>query len=114
MNRPSIINAIKDFVADPIGSTVEHSSYERFALPYKFQPRLRVVDAAMFALRTFLRIFLGSVLFGAWGAYSLEAWSRIHNPFLLTATLVPLFALFLGSLAVMLRATASLRPLRRP
>ena len=77
-------------------ASAESSSHERFALPYKFQPRLRVSDAARFALSTFLRIFLGSALFGAWGALTLLAWTSIGNVYLRTAAVIPMFALFLG------------------
>jgi hypothetical protein len=90
------------------------SAHERFALPYKFQPRLRVSDAVVFALRALLRIFLGSILFGAWGAYALLAWTRIPNVYLRTAAMVPMFALFLAMLAGMMIATARLSPRRLP
>lgn len=87
--------------------------YERFAVPYKFQPRLSVSDAAAFALRTFLRILLGSILFGLWGTYTLLAWTSIHNPYLRAAALIPLLVLFLVLLAGMLAATARFQRSRR-
>lgn len=114
MNGRAIITRIADFVANPIGDAAEHSSYERFAIPYKFQPRLRVIDAAKFALRTFLRILLGSVLFGAWGAYTLLAWVSIRNPFLRVGAEIPLLGLFLALLVAMMMATGGLLRTRRP
>lgn len=93
---------------------MDDSSYERFAIPYKFQPRLRVSHAIVFALRALLRIFLGSILFGAWGACTLLAWTSIRNPFVLTAALVPMFALFVASLAGMMAGTSRLSPRRLP
>jgi hypothetical protein len=102
--------------ADPATTAhaVDDSSYERFALPYKFQPRLSVPHAIVFALRALLRIFLGSILFGVWGAYTLLAWSSIHNPFVLAVTLVPMFAVFLALLAGVMVGTSRLSPRRLP
>lgn len=89
------------------------SSYERLAVPHTFQPVLSVSDATWFALRALLRIFLGSLLFGAWGAYTMLAWANIHNPYLRAAAMVPIFALFLGLLAGLMIATSwLLRPRR--
>lgn len=79
--------------------------FERFAIPFMFQPALTVGQAAVAALRTFLRIFLGSLLFGVWGAYALLAWTSIHNPFLRVAAMVPMIALFLVLLGGLFIAT---------
>lgn len=84
------------------------SEFERFAIPYKFQPALRVSDAAVFALRSLLRIILGSLLFGVWGAYTLLAWTSIHNPYLRAAAMVPMAALFLILLAGLMALTTLL------
>lgn len=109
-------HAFTHAAADPATTAIadDDSHYERFALPYKFQPRLRVSHAIVFALRALLRIFLGSILFGVWGAYSLLAWTSIRNPFVLTATLVPMLAVFLASLAGMMVGTSRLAPRRLP
>jgi hypothetical protein len=112
----SIITLITHASADPDAEAAaeDHSGYERFAIPYKFQPRLRVSDAVLFALRALLRIFLGSILFGAWGAYTLLAWTSIPNLYLRTAAMVTMFALFLAMLAGMMILTSRLSPRRLP
>ena len=116
MNWRSILASITGGSEQPAAPAAERdaSIYERFAVPYKFQPRLSVSDAAAFALRAFLRIFLGSVLFGVWGAYTLLAWTSIQNPFARAAAVIPLFVLFLALLAGVSLATGKLRRRRRP
>ncbi len=114
MNWRLLRTRISEFLADPAAEAADHSAYERFALPFKFQPRLRVTDAVIFALQTFLRIFLGSVLFGAWGAYTLLAWTSIPNLYLRTAAMIPMLALFLALLAVLMVATSRMTPRRLP
>jgi hypothetical protein len=89
----------------------ERSPFERFAIPYMFQPALRPSQAAIAALRSFLRIFLGSLLFGVWGAYALLLWTSIPNPLLRAAAMIPMIALFLVLLGGLLIATTLvLRP----
>src|SRR5271170_2069628 len=81
------------------------SQYERFAIPYQFQPTLSASEALRATLRTFLRIILGSLLFGVWGAYALLLWTSIHNPFLRVAAMIPMIALFLTLLGGLMIAT---------
>jgi hypothetical protein len=50
-----------------------------FALPYSFKPRLTLIEAALAALFTFVRIFLGCLLFAVCGSYTLAAWSRLRG-----------------------------------
>jgi hypothetical protein len=89
-------------------------AFERFTIPYMFQPALRPTQAAVAALRAFLRIFLGSLLFGVWGACALRAWTSIANPFLRVAAMIPMIALFLVLLGGLLIATTLvLRPRAR-
>jgi hypothetical protein len=116
LNWRSTIALIMDDPAEPAASASdqENSALERFALPYKFTPQLRVSHAALLALRALLRIFLGSILFGAWGAYTLLVWTSILNPYLRSAAMVPMFALFLALLAGMMIATARLSPRHLP
>lgn len=115
LNWRPLITLITHAAAEPVTASTagDDSTYERFAIPYKFQPRLRLADAAIFAMRALLRIFLGSILFGAWGAYTLLAWVSIHNPFLRAAAIVPLFALFLVLMTVMMVVTAAMHRSRR-
>ena len=90
------------------------SPFERFAIPYMFQPALRPSQAAVAALRSFLRIFLGSLLFGVWGAYALLLWTSITNPLLRVAAMIPMIALFLVLLGgVLIGTTLVLRPRAR-
>jgi hypothetical protein len=84
------------------------SLHQRFAIPHMFQPSLTPTQALKAALRTLLRIFLGSVLFGVWGAYALLAWTSIHNLFLQVAVMIPMIALFLVLLGGLLIGTTLL------
>jgi hypothetical protein len=84
---------------------MERIPLEPFALPYMFQPSLTPAQAALAALRTLLRIFLGSLLFGVWGAYALLMWTSIPNAFLRVTALIPMIALFLVLLCGLLMAT---------
>ena len=88
------------------------SSYERWAIPYKFQPVLSVPEAAVAALLALGRIFLGSILFGVSGALALRVWFAIGNPFLGVMAMIPIAAAFIAALAAMLRWTAR-HPLRQ-
>ena len=116
MTWRSLLTSIADFWADPAPSegAEDCSAYERFAIPFKFQPRLKVSHALAFALQGLLRIFLGSILFGAWGAYTLLAWTSIPNLFLRTAAMVPMLALFLALLAAVVVVTSRITPRRLP
>lgn len=82
----------------------ERDEYERFAVPYVFSPRLRVVDAIRFALGALARIFLGSLTFALWGTGALIALSTIHPRFLSYLVATAMLAGFLVSLALVLIA----------
>jgi len=84
------------------------SSYERFALPYVFKPRLSLGEAAVATLGALLRIFLGSCLFALWGTSTIFVWQTIPNYALRAAVLLPLFVVFLLALALLMSAIASL------
>jgi len=93
----------------------ERSVYERFAIPYSFKPQLSVTEAVVAASAAFFRIFLGSLLFAFWGAYSLSTVLRIRSWFWRVLVAVPLIALFLVLLAsLMLGISALARRARRP
>jgi len=92
----------------PPGAGEDRSSYERFAIPYSFKPRLRVSEAVVAAIGGFLRIMLGCLLFAVWGTYSLVAWSGIRNPLWRVGALLSLLLLFLASVTLMLLAVAAL------
>ena len=99
------------FDVDQEDRAADRSSYERFALPYSFKPRLSVLQASVAALIAFLRIFMSSLLFAFWGTYSLLALIRIRNIFWRLVAVPPLlllFALLLGSLMFALSALARL------
>ena len=87
----------------------ERSIYERFAIPYSFKPRLSVGEAVIAALAAFLRIFLGSLLFAFWGAYSLAAVLSIRNWFwrvIVAAVLITVFLVLLVLLLLAISAVA--------
>jgi hypothetical protein len=93
----------------------DRSPLEQFAVPFMFQPQLTPSQAFTAALRAFLRIILGSMLFGVWGGYALLMWVSIHNPVLRVAAMIPMIALFLVLLCGLLIATTLLlRPRARP
>ncbi len=83
-------------------------SYERLAIPHSFKPQLSLGEAVISAAGAFLRIFLGSVLFAVWGAYTLHAWSSIHNLFLRGGIMLVLFVLFVVSFALLLLGVSAL------
>jgi hypothetical protein len=78
------------------------SSYERFAIPFTFKPRLSVPAAVIASIGALLRILLGSLLFAVWGTYSLLVWSTVHNPLARAGVLLPLFVLFLLAMALLM------------
>jgi ABC-type glycerol-3-phosphate transport system permease component len=88
-----------DPMADLELGTQDRSSYERFAIPFSFKPRLSFGEALIASAVAFVRIFVGSILFAFWGAYTLVAWSHIGNIFLRVATLCALLLLFAASSA---------------
>jgi hypothetical protein len=93
----------------------EKSPLGQFSVPFMFQPELTLSQAFTAALRAFLRIILGSILFGVWGAYALLVWTSISNPVLRVAAMIPMIALFLVLLCGLLIATTLLlRPRARP
>jgi len=95
-------------------AAAERSPFERFAIPFLFQPALTPAQATVAALRTLLRIFLGSLLFGVWGAYALLLWTSVPTPLLRVAAMIPMIALFLVLLSgVLIATTLILRPRAR-
>jgi len=82
--------------------------HERFAIPYSFKPRLSVTEAVIATAAAFLRIFLGSLLFAFWGAYSLAALNRIRSWFWRVAVAPILIVLFLVLLALLMLAVSAL------
>ena len=92
----------------------KRSSYERFAIPYSFKPRLSVVEALIASTIAFLRIFLGSSLFAVWGTFTWTWLAHIHNVILRGILFVPLLALFLVTFAgLMLAISAAVRAVTR-
>jgi hypothetical protein len=95
--------------ADPVDAT-DRSSYERFALPYVFKPRLSFYEACVAVFAALARIFLGSLLFAIWGSYSLMVWTSIPGLFLRVSVLLPMLLVFLCSfILVMISITALAR-----
>jgi len=101
--------------AEKVSQTPEEiSAYERLGYPYRFQPVLRVSEAAMLALRALLRIFLVSALFGTWGAGATVVWSHTGNRFLRGAGLTVLTACLVVAAVWMLVVTARVGQKRAP
>lgn len=95
-------------LADPRPAGDDRSIYERFAIPHTFKPQLSFAEALVAAAGAFLRIFLGSLVFAFWGAYSLAAWTAIRSSFWRVAAVLLLFLLFLLSFASLMIAIAVL------
>ena len=112
MTPTSIATRLRALVASPfeeLPPDPNRSSYERFAIPYTFKPRLSLREATVAAFIAFLRIFLGSLLFGVWGSYTLFAWSKIGNIFVRVVAFIPLLTLFVflfGALMISLSSLA--------
>jgi hypothetical protein len=106
---------LSDAIAFPVerdGADPARSTYERFAIPYSFKPRLSLAEATLAAGGSFLRIFLGSILFAFWGAYTYLACQSVTNLFLRGVVLLVLIALFVVLLGLlMLAITAAIRML---
>ena len=84
------------------------SSYERFAIPYTFKPRLSLAEATISATGAFLRILLGSLLFAVWGTYTRLAWTAIRNVFLRGLVFLALLSFFAVSFALLMLAISAL------
>jgi hypothetical protein len=98
-------------VAFPVegkGEDATRSSYERFAIPYSFKPHLSLAEAIIAAGGAFLRILLGSILFGIWGTYTILAFNAVRNVFLRVLVLLALLALFAVLLALLMMAITAL------
>ena len=83
--------------------------YARLAVPHSFKPSLSLAQAFLAAAIAFLRIFLGSLLFAFWGAYSIFAVFRIQSTFWRVVAVPPLlcvFALLFGLLMFIISSTA--------
>ena len=68
--------------------------YARLAIPHSFKPSLSLMQAFLAATIAFLRIFLGSLLFAFWGAYSIFGVIRIQSTFWRIAAVPPLLCVF--------------------
>jgi hypothetical protein len=84
--------------------------YQRLAIPYTFKPELSFTEAMIGAFGAFLRIFLGSILFGVYGWNALTTWNAIHSPLWRVAAIPPmvlvfllLFALLMAGISAMVR-----------
>ena len=106
----AVIAKLREAVALPGDDDAQdpaRSSYERFAVPYAFKPRLSVLEAAIAAGGAFLRIFLGSILFGFCGAYTIQALQAIMSPFWRAALLLAMLFLFTVLLLFLLFAISA-------
>lgn len=109
--KPSLVGWLRARLFPPVEEHpdgAERSIYERFAIPYSFKPQLSLSEAVIAALAASLRIFLGSLLFAFWGAYSLAAVLRIRNWFWRVVVAALLIVLFLALLTLLLLAISSL------
>jgi hypothetical protein len=82
--------------------------YQRFAIPYTFKPELSFGEAMIAAMGAFLRIFLGSILFGVYGWNALVMWNSIRTPFWRVAAIPAIILLFLLLFALLMAAISAL------
>jgi len=82
--------------------------YQRFAIPYSFKPELSFAEATIAALGAFLRIFLGSILFGVYGWNALVMWNAIRSPFWRAAAIPAMVLVFLVLFALLMAAISAL------
>jgi hypothetical protein len=107
----SLLKRIADAVAFPVerfAGNPERGSYERLAIPHSFKPQLSLAQAALAAGGAFLRIFLGSILFGFWGAYTYLACRAVKNIYSRGALLLASIVLFIVLLMLLLMAITAL------
>jgi hypothetical protein len=90
------------------GRNPERSVYERFAIPYTFKPQLSVAEALISVAGAFLRIVLGSILFGFSGAYTILAWNSIRNVVLRVLVVLFLISVFVVSFFFLMLAISAL------
>lgn len=88
--------------AGPAGGQANRSSFEKFAVPYMFQPELGLRDAAFAVLAALVRIFSGSLLFGVWGTCTLLLWERYRSPLARLAIGAASLAGFLAAFAALM------------
>ena len=62
----SLLRAAEQWLSTP-AEYVRRPEYQRLAIPYSFKPELSLKQAVIAAITAFLRILLGSVLFGVYG-----------------------------------------------
>jgi hypothetical protein len=103
MVKAALLKKSDDSTAFPARST-----YERFAIPYSFTPRLSLVEAMIAAGGALVRILLGSILFAVWGTYSFLAFNAIKNVFWRGFVMLALLALFALLLALVMLSITSL------
>lgn len=89
--------------ADPARSV-----YERLAIPHTFKPQLSIAEALISVAGAFLRILLGSILFGFSGAYTILAWNSIRNLFWRVLAVLFLVFVFVISLTFLMLAISAL------
>ncbi len=99
---------------EPIDGATDRSAYERFAIPFTFKPQLSLLEAFIAASTTFVRIFLGCLLFAVWGSYTLWAWTTIQSLFLRVAAVLAMVLLFVVLCLVCLLATAKVARIFTP
>jgi len=95
------ISRILDVFQTPV-ERAGRPDYRRLAVPYSFKPELSLSEAIIASIAAFLRIFLGSILFGFYGWYSLITLQAIRMPVLRCAAAVPMLAGFLLLFALLM------------
>ena len=107
MNSPWVGKVRALFVA-PVERRGARPMYQRFAIPYTFKPELSFAEATIAALGAFLRIFLGSILFGVYGWNALVIWNAIRSPFWRVTAIPAMILVFLVLFAVLMAAISAL------
>ncbi len=83
-------------------------AYQRLAIPHSFKPELSFSEAMIAAFGAFLRIFLGSILFGVYGWNALVRWNAIGSTFWKVVAAPPIILLFLVLLVLLMAAISAM------
>jgi hypothetical protein len=96
-----MISGIAKLFESPVDRT-GRPGFRRLAVPHTFKPELSFKEAVIASIAAFLRIFLGSILFGFCGWYSLVALKAIRTPLWRATAALPMIAGFLLLFALLM------------
>lgn len=103
MNMTGLRKELRELLSlEPAELPSGTSPFERFRVPYQYQPQTTVAGAGYFALVALIRIFLGSLLFAVWGASIWMVCATFHNLTVRIALVIPLAAGLVITMALLM------------